>query len=307
MHGLFDPIHHVDLDDVRAFLDDAGEEGLTWEAKADEDDRRQRAAGEAPGQLGAHTIRKAVCGFANAIGGYVIIGARSDRKTGTWSLPGVQIADPEPEGYLRRIIDGGVRPVPRYQPKTWRLADGSTVALIEVEPIAEPPCITSGGQVYERVSGETHKVTDPAHLDSLLKRGRNARRVAEDRAGRAVDDVADAIDLGHGHGAVVVAVAPVARETDDITSRIFVLSFNAALDAALKRLLPRHGSPDQVFPGMSEASIVSQAVYRAALEPDEPFDTPLDDREIAKRFAIGGMARWWPARRSTPSRPATSR
>jgi hypothetical protein len=46
------PWSQVELEHVRAFLDDAGEEGVTWEAKADDDRgrlrgdsiRRQRAA-----------------------------------------------------------------------------------------------------------------------------------------------------------------------------------------------------------------------------------------------------------------------
>lgn len=66
----------LQLDDVRSFLADAGDEGVTWEAKADDDDKRAREAGRDPGELGKNTIRRAVCAFANQVGGYLIIGAR---------------------------------------------------------------------------------------------------------------------------------------------------------------------------------------------------------------------------------------
>src|SRR3954447_12785824 len=125
--------------------------------------------------------------MANQIGGYLIIGARGEKKTLTWSLPGVVIEHPEPETYLHQVIDDGVRAVPRYDVKAWRLDDGHVVALVEIEPVAQPPCMTNLGHIYERVSGETKRVDDPALLDALFRRGKQANDDAEAIAERAAE------------------------------------------------------------------------------------------------------------------------
>lgn len=100
--------------------------------------------------------------------------------------------------------------------------------------------MTSLGHIYERVSGETRRVTDPAHLDALFRRGQAAHETAERRATQAAIDITQAVDLGSGHGAVAVAIAPVARETDDIGSRLFVPVFAEVAEQAVRRLVPGH-------------------------------------------------------------------
>jgi predicted HTH transcriptional regulator len=71
MFDLFDVgWNELDLQHVREFLADADEEGVTWEAKA-EDER---------GRLRPDSIRKAACGLANQIGGYLFLGARHDQR-----------------------------------------------------------------------------------------------------------------------------------------------------------------------------------------------------------------------------------
>jgi hypothetical protein len=62
---------------VEQFLDDAGDEGVTWEAKG---------AGESRGPH-RDSLGKAACGFANQIGGYLIVGAT--RSDGKWRLDGI--------------------------------------------------------------------------------------------------------------------------------------------------------------------------------------------------------------------------
>lgn len=112
MHGLFAPLPQVELVDIEAFLSDAGEESVTWEAKADDDEQRRRPSGQTPGRLGRNTIRKAVCGLANRIGGYLIIGARWNTNESCWELPGVAVDHDEPDLWLAQVVDSGVRPIP---------------------------------------------------------------------------------------------------------------------------------------------------------------------------------------------------
>jgi hypothetical protein len=135
----------LELADVRAFLEgDTGEEGVTWEAKAD-DER---------GRLRPDSLAKASCGLANQVGGFVLIGAKQEKKGGPWSLPGITLPRDEPTLWIGKIIRG-LNPTPRHEAKPWMLDDGRLVAVVWVDPVDEPPCMTRRGQVYERVSGET--------------------------------------------------------------------------------------------------------------------------------------------------------
>jgi Putative DNA-binding domain len=210
------PWSQVELEHVRAFLDDAAatddEEGVTWEAKAD-DER---------GRLRPDSIRKAACGLANQIGGYLIIGARRDKATGEWSLPGIAAPEEEPKLWTGKVLRR-LQPVPRFDPKRWTLDDGRVVLVVQIEPVAEPPCMTPQGRVYERVSGETLPVEDPALLDRLFRRGDHARGRAERFARRAARRAMKAPRWKDERSVgIALALAAVGREKDDISSRLFV-------------------------------------------------------------------------------------
>lgn len=227
------PWPNLQLDDVHAFLDETGEEGVTWEAKADDDEDRKPPQGEEPGRLRPTTVRKAACGFANQIGGFLIIGARWDKREQRWRLPGVIIDDPEPELWLGKVLRS-LNPAPRFEPKAWALHSGRSVAVVRIEPVDVPPCMTPQGHVYERVSGETVRVREPALLDRLFRRGRAARERAEQfsrrAAARALEAPRTQDELAVG---ISVALASIGRETDDISSRLFVPSFRDAATNAL--------------------------------------------------------------------------
>jgi hypothetical protein len=121
------PWGEVDLQRVRDFLETAGEEGITWEAKAE----------DARGRLKPDSIRKAACGMANQIGGYLFLRASQDAEGG-WSLPRIEVPDPEPELWVGKILRR-LRPPPRFDTKAWKLDDGRTACLVQIEPVAEPP------------------------------------------------------------------------------------------------------------------------------------------------------------------------
>jgi hypothetical protein len=85
----------VELDDVRAFLDEVQDrEGVVWEAKADDDDERRRPEGEQPGRLHARTLHTGVSALANQLGGFLILGARWHKKE---RVGGSEGSSPEPE------------------------------------------------------------------------------------------------------------------------------------------------------------------------------------------------------------------
>lgn len=155
---------------IDAFLADSTEEPITWEAKGREQPRRD-------------TVRKHACGFANRIGGFLIVGAEQDAE-GSWSAPGVAFDVDEPALWLEEVIRA-LRPAPAGEAKAWPRADGRKLAVLRVQPVAQPPCMTPGGTIYERVSGQTVPVTDPAALNRLFGRGEAALELADKHAHQA--------------------------------------------------------------------------------------------------------------------------
>jgi hypothetical protein len=125
------PWEGVTLDVVEAFLADAGDEGLTWEAKGTK-------------QPHPHSVRKHVGAFGNTVGGFYIVGATQDGAT--WKLDPVSFSD-EPQTWLSRVIRANLRPVPFFDVKSWESGKGH-VAVVNADPVAEPPCMTNDGEVF---------------------------------------------------------------------------------------------------------------------------------------------------------------
>jgi hypothetical protein len=162
---------NLELAHVAVFLSDAGEEGLTWEAKG----------GQTPN---AGSVTKAVCGFANSRGGYLILGA--ERETEGWTTTGIEFPGGEASTWLASVIGSTLRPVPKTEVKAWSVSDTRALAVVRVEPIAVTPCITNRGVIFERTSGQTNPVSDPSALARLFDQGQRVRERAELIAGRAL-------------------------------------------------------------------------------------------------------------------------
>lgn len=164
------PWADLKVDDVEAFLADTQEEGLLWEAKGTQ-------------QPHTHSVRKAVCGFSNALGGYFLIGAER-AASGEWRLPGVQFHG-EAGTWLSSAITSGLSPTPPFDVKVFDRGGDKKAVVVRVEPVAVPPCITADGIVFQRVSGQTLPVTDQRVLTELAERGGAARYQAEGKGLRA--------------------------------------------------------------------------------------------------------------------------
>jgi hypothetical protein len=221
------PWPQVEQKHVEAFLKEASEEGVTWEAKGGgEDQARPRP----------DSLRKAACGFANQIGGYLIIGA--SREGGKWRLDGIKVPTEEPKLWIGQILRQ-LQPVPRFDvSQAFETADGKMAIVVKVEPVAVPPCMTPDGRVFERVSGETLPVEDPGLLDRLLRRGEHARERAEHFARRAAERAIALPDWPAQHSlSIAVGLASVGRETDDISSRLFTEPTHDAIVKSIWELL----------------------------------------------------------------------
>jgi hypothetical protein len=210
------------LSDIASFLNGTESEGLLWEAKGVD--------------AKPHEVRRQVCGFANSHeGGYLIIGA-SQASDGSWTLDGVAFPDEPPTWVANIIGEGGVNPYPEgLDVRSWPTSDGRQVAVVEVPPLAAPPCNTSG-IVYERVSGRTITVRDPTRLAELFARGEDARRGAETVSAQAASGV---LRIGTAHplyqerhvqfglGLAASGYAP------DISSRLFSHGFEQGVRSSM--------------------------------------------------------------------------
>jgi hypothetical protein len=215
----------LEREHVEGFLASASGEGLVWEAK-----------GTAPLTGLKRKIVEGVCGLANQLGGVFIVGA--EQAGGSWSLPGVEDnAGEDVHDWIARVLNGNLVNPPPFDVRRWPLGDGRVVAVVRVDPIAVPPCMTRDGLVFLRVVGETLKVKDPRVLAELVRKGQAARDNAEARAVRAVVRLMEAPLFATPDIRVALALAPTgARE--DYSSRLFTSSFKAALHVAAGGLEP---------------------------------------------------------------------
>ena len=198
-----------------------------------------------------HDIRKEICGFANGRQpAYLILGA-SESEEG-WVLDGVDLGG-DPPAWISDVVGDGLRPVPPFDVRSLPVEEGKHVAVVEVPPIAVAPCI-SRGTVYERVSGKTKPVKEPARLAELYKRGENARVLAVTTAGAtATELIQDSGLKGHGSAWPRLALAVTATAySPDIIARLFSEDFEEALlEIVRQRLIPNTaGLPGPFAPAL---------------------------------------------------------
>ena len=242
------PWPQVDLDVLTAFLAQADDEGLLREAKGPDPTKPDA-------RFEARHVRESACGFANAVGGFTIIGA-SRGKDGRWELPGVVVPHQEPETWLDDAI-ATLSPRPRFEPRAFQLDDDRVAAVVRVEPVAVPPCMTPGGEIYERTAGKTVKVTEPLVLSRLFDDGRNARARAEANADRAASDLRAFIEQGKVNAYLALCAA---RYDADIASRLFADKTDQEPETLyrLQDIIIAHLKPDRYTTQSGASSIVRQ-------------------------------------------------
>jgi hypothetical protein len=184
--------------------------------------------------------RKAVAGFANSRGGFLIIGADRAEES-VWHLNGVSFANDEPGVWIDSIIRDGLAPIPDHDVQVFKVSDARTAVVVRVEPATLPPCLTRDGVVYQRVSGRTIPVTDPAILAALVEHGREAENQARKNAGQVVDDLKQA-GWGGASGLWLVALGLCAAAYEPgIRQRLF----NADMKEKLSAVVAANLRPDR--------------------------------------------------------------
>jgi hypothetical protein len=214
----------VQLDDIAGFLESAGSEPLTWEAKAD-----GREA------LRADVVRNEICAFGNSeLGGFLILGAT--QVEGRWALPGLQHPKSEIITWVSDAA-GGVKPTPSIQTRDWPVErNRGQVALVWVPPVAEPPAITTDGLVFQRLPGQTSRVNDPRTLAGLFERGRAASTLAESLAKRTLANALALVPTESTSGLIAIFGFAATGHHRDISSVLFT----SAMETRLKSVARKH-------------------------------------------------------------------
>lgn len=237
MPNLFSvSLDELSLDQLDQFLDAADPEPLLWEAKGT--------------KLDPHEVRKQCGGFANSErGGHLILGA-SRTEGSTWQLDGLEFPDHEPHRFVTSCLQEGLRPIPSYDVRSFDVAAGRQVAVVEVAPLLAGPCIVRG-TVYERVAGATVPVKDPTRLSDLYAGGARAQeraRAAADGSSQVAmeafttlseqeeaAELHNGIEPPHRPSFAIWGVAPV-TPASDLDVRLFRLSTRDALEKELQLL-----------------------------------------------------------------------
>lgn len=119
-------------------------------------------------------VAKSVSAFANASGGYLLIGATQESDGTLAGLPGVERG----RDWAKEVSDnvvGHISPLPGWEVMPFPAAqDGKVVVVVRVqESWATPHIVTDSGSIYLRSPGGTSEaITDRATLDRVIERGR---------------------------------------------------------------------------------------------------------------------------------------
>lgn len=208
-----DSFEELKLDHVHAFLREAGDESALWEAKGADDD----GLGLRP-----QHVTKSVCAFANQFGGVLLLGA--SKRGEDWGVTGFQPPGDDVDLWLNQAIES-LRPIPATATKVFSLEEGRVVAVIDTAALSETPCMTSAGEIFERVSGKSERVVEPLRLAALVERGRDARERSEVLALRSSKAIFDSPGLGVASCAWISFGMAATSYEADIGSRLFTNRF----------------------------------------------------------------------------------
>jgi hypothetical protein len=155
------PLHSFTTDTLNDLRSAGKQEGLYLELK-----EKWPAAG----------VAKTICAFANAYGGFLIIGATQKPDGKIDRFPGL---DPKEEWPLRikDQVVGHISPLPVWDAITVTSPDDPTaiVAIARVEASDETPhVLTDSGVIYQRSPAASDPVKDKATIDQLIARGSGA-------------------------------------------------------------------------------------------------------------------------------------
>lgn len=106
-------------------------------------------------------VMSEVSALANTFGGYIFLGVTDDKKIEgctNWN-----------EQKIHTTIHDSITPTPSFDVKKFT-CNGKIVYVIKIDEGAEPPYITSRGQIYERLSSGSFLIKDSARLSQIYNK-----------------------------------------------------------------------------------------------------------------------------------------
>jgi hypothetical protein len=129
-------------------------------------------------------VEKAVCAFANRLGGFLLVGVEASKPENVID----NFVGLDPEDWLRRVSDcivGHLSPLPVWDTVQMDSPDapGRFVVVTRVEASHRTPHIVARtGRIYVRNPAGSDPVTDKATLDALIARGTGGTEACASRA-----------------------------------------------------------------------------------------------------------------------------
>lgn len=154
------------------------------------------------------TLAKVVSGFANAHGGWLLLGVDDDGAIVGWEAPGrSHVRD-----WLRDLLDNHLDPLPHFDAQVF-VHEGTPIAAVWIpRSSAAPHFMDATGEVFERRNGQTRRAL--AHrVRELMTRGQDLQ---VEVAGARLDDRNKAFDLAVALNAPRVGSAMPARTLESI-------------------------------------------------------------------------------------------
>jgi hypothetical protein len=272
------PWEALDLEAVEAFLATAREGGVSWQTLGD--------------GSGSEEMSRQVSAFANSErGGYLLLGVDGGDGDG-WRVSGVPFVGEGPALWVDGVLGSGLRPRPDYATRTFALADDRQLVVVQVPPVAEPPCATVDGAVLERVSDGVTAVGDPARLAELHARGERARRAAAAGAEALAYELFERAIPADRPFRLALALRATAHLLE-LDRRLFSTSFDDAM---------RHVLADQL--GASDAPVLAYAQDRVSASLAAPLGGEGELEWLVQALRTGGVGAAVSAReeRSAPRR-----
>ena len=171
--------------DISSLLSSTEDENFFYEFKSDD--------------VSNAKLMKEISAFSNTYGGYIFIGINNDKTIGgcrQWT-----------EQRIHVIIHDSMTPVPNFDVRCFCI-DGKIVLGLKIEERALPPYITNQGQIYERISSGSFKITDSNRLNQLynkrkdqLEKLRNKIELPSMRLdSKCPENLCAYLDMGIGYG-----------------------------------------------------------------------------------------------------------
>lgn len=139
-------------------------------------------------------VARAIAGFANTHGGWLIIGITENGGGKPSACLGIEIDGVDVEGIIRNICRDLIAPMPPYSVRVVTKSDGRILLAISVQESSQAPHICNDGTVPIRVASSTQSIGPTNHyeLGRLVSRGEifrskyrdfaiDVRRDSEDR------------------------------------------------------------------------------------------------------------------------------